>query len=405
MAPRISFAGFKDPARRPRYIIWALVAVLVIAGVMVPVLGITSTRWFCAEGCHKVQDDTITAYEHSPHNQISCMACHMPVNADPVTFLLHKAEALGELALTVTNNYELPLNGESELALTMKSTQCTQCHELGKRPVTPSPGIVINHEVHAENEVTCAICHNRTAHVEDFRLTLIDPATGDPNRKHEDFMSMTACFRCHSQEKGDESPPGTCAACHTPKFKLKPASHDAKDFFPKGHAVLASAEESRVALHGGTPWLSAEETSAAAEAAGETETATEGEAGREAEAAGEGIGPSLPKVETINECSTCHTRAFCTDCHGVPMPHPPTFTKTHGAVGKADPKVCSKCHGSAATFCNDCHHGSALDWKYSTKQPWQQQHPAAVKQLGASACFDCHDPTYCANCHVNGSSN
>ena len=59
---RISFKGFKDPATRPRYIIWALVAVLVIAGVMIPVLGVTSTRWFCSEGCHKVQDDTITAY-------------------------------------------------------------------------------------------------------------------------------------------------------------------------------------------------------------------------------------------------------------------------------------------------------------------------------------------------------
>ena len=41
---RISFKGFKNPVTRPRYIIWALVVVLVIAGVMIPVLGITSTR-------------------------------------------------------------------------------------------------------------------------------------------------------------------------------------------------------------------------------------------------------------------------------------------------------------------------------------------------------------------------
>ena len=80
-------------------------------------LGVTSTRWFCSEGCHKVQDDTITAYEHSAHAEISCMACHMPVAANPVIFLIHKAEALGELAQTVTNSYELPLNAESEVAL------------------------------------------------------------------------------------------------------------------------------------------------------------------------------------------------------------------------------------------------------------------------------------------------
>ncbi len=197
---RISLAGFKDPKRRPRFIVWAVVAVLVIIAVMIPVLGVTSTYWFCAEGCHKVQDDTITAYQHSPHSEISCMACHMPVQANPVVFLLHKAEALGELYMTVTNKFELPLNAESEVALTMKSTQCTQCHDEEKRTVTPSPGLKIDHAVHATGGVECTICHNRTAHVEDFKLTLVDPTTGKPNRPHEDFMKMTACFRCHSQD-------------------------------------------------------------------------------------------------------------------------------------------------------------------------------------------------------------
>ena len=41
---------------------------------------------------------------------------------------------------------------------------------------------------------TCTMCHNRIAHNEDFTLTLKDPGTGEPNRKHEEFMSMTACF-------------------------------------------------------------------------------------------------------------------------------------------------------------------------------------------------------------------
>ena len=138
--PKISLAGFKNPASRPRYIIWALVAVLVIAGVMIPVLGVTSTRWFCSEGCHKVQDDTIIAYQHSAHSEISCMACHMPVAANPVIFLIHKAEALGELAQTVTNSYELPLNAESEVALTMTEDKCTQCHSPSTRKFTPSDG-------------------------------------------------------------------------------------------------------------------------------------------------------------------------------------------------------------------------------------------------------------------------
>ena len=124
--PRISFAGFKDPAQRPRLILWVGAVTLLLAAVMVAAMGVTSTRWFCSEGCHKVQDDTILAYQASPHSQVSCMACHMPVGSDPVTFVLHKAEALGELYLTVTGNYSLPLNATSHYALAMDSSQCTE---------------------------------------------------------------------------------------------------------------------------------------------------------------------------------------------------------------------------------------------------------------------------------------
>ena len=130
---KISLSGFKDPVRRPRYIIWTGVAVLVLAAVMIVALGVTSTFWFCSEGCHKVQDDTIIAYQRSTHSKISCMACHMPAGANPVVFILHKAEALGELYMTVTDNFELPLNAESEVSLVMKSTQCTQCHNMENR--------------------------------------------------------------------------------------------------------------------------------------------------------------------------------------------------------------------------------------------------------------------------------
>ena len=34
---RISFSGFTDPVRRPRYIIWTIVGVLAIIAVMIPV--------------------------------------------------------------------------------------------------------------------------------------------------------------------------------------------------------------------------------------------------------------------------------------------------------------------------------------------------------------------------------
>lgn len=383
--PRISFAGLKDPAQRPRLILWVGAVTLVLAAVMVAAMGVTSTRWFCSEGCHKVQDDTILAYQASPHSQVSCMACHMPVGSDPVTFVLHKAEALGELYLTVTGNYSLPLNATSHYALAMDSSQCTQCHNLDLRTVTPSPGIIIDHKVHEENDVHCATCHNRVAHVEDFELTLADPQTGDPNTKHADFMSMTACFRCHTLEEpaGGPEAPGECSACHPSDFDLVPASHQADDFYPKGHASLASAEYARV------------ESAKNAENGDAEKDSGPGKGG--------GIGTSLPGIETVNECSTCHVQSFCSDCHGLPMPHPAEFAEDHGSLGKQDPQVCSTCHGPADRFCDDCHHGSAIEYELDARATWLSQHPAATQQLGASTCFDCHNPTYCAACHVGGS--
>jgi hypothetical protein len=84
------------------------------------------------------------------------------------------------------------------------------------------------------------------------------------------------------------------------------------------------------------------------------------------------------------------------------MPHPVDFLDTHPKLGQTKPKVCATCHGDADQFCDECHHGKSITWEYDTKTPWRKQHPSAVKQTGASPCFKCHDPTYCARCHVRG---
>jgi cytochrome c-type protein NapC len=311
---KISLAGFKDPVRRPRYLIWTGVAVLVLAAFVVVAFTATSTYWFCAEVCHKVQDDSIAAYDRSSHSMVSCMSCHEPVNADPITFTLKKAKALGELVLTVTNNYELPLNPESSLSLNkeeMGSVQCTQCHS-DNRVVTPTKGIIIDHKVHEENEIQCTACHNRVAHNEsgDWEPVLSNPNGGAKSVKHANYMTMTACFRCHTLS--DTSPsgikaPGKCSACHPASFELKPANHNDPAFFPKGHAELAveAANEQSAAL------------------AATTERHESGEA------------LDVVSVESVNYCSTCHnTKEFCNGCHGVEMPHPASFAENHGKEGK-----------------------------------------------------------------------
>jgi hypothetical protein len=80
--PKISLAGFRDPQRRVRYIIWSLVAATVLAGVVIVALGVTSTRWFCPrmpQGPRRHHCRLRTLHTRRDR----CMACHMPVALAP----------------------------------------------------------------------------------------------------------------------------------------------------------------------------------------------------------------------------------------------------------------------------------------------------------------------------------
>ncbi len=401
---KLSLAGFKDPERRPRYLLWTGAGILVLAAFVVVAFSATSTYWFCAEVCHKVQDDSIAAYDRSSHSMVSCMSCHEPVNADPITFTLKKAKALGELVMTVTNNYELPLNPESTLSLNkeeMSSKQCTQCHSTN-RVITPSAGIIIDHKAHEEKDIQCTACHNRVAHNEsgDWEPALSNPNGGAKSVKHANYMTMTACFRCHTltdkAPEGGIKAPGKCATCHPADFELKPAKHGVTGFYPKGHAKLAVAKIDRAT---GKPVLEAE---GSAEASGEA--AAEGEAKKAEAATGDEL--ALTSVDSLNYCSTCHViDKFCKDCHGMDMPHSEEFkTKTHPELVKTKLDKCDLCHQVKKTnylFCNNCHHGSASNWKYDAKTPWQTQHAKAVSANGVTGCLGkCHEQKFCVDCHT-----
>jgi hypothetical protein len=280
---RFSLGGFRNPVTRPRFIVWATVVIFGIAifAMAIGFIG-TSTKMFCGNaGCHKVQGDTMASYEASPHSAISCMACHEPVNGTPIQFAMAKVKSIGELPPTIANQYRLPLNKGSALALNAKEMgdkQCTQCHT-PKRVITPSGGIIINHEKHTKAGVTCTTCHNRTAH-NDAAIVL----TLAGNVKHEDFLEMDACFRCHDLA-GKRRAAGACSTCHPADFKLVPDTHEGAGWLPKGHAEAAL--ESRTKF---------------------------GEAKAEAEdLIDEGVAANV--AVPVEHCSTCHLESFCSDCH------------------------------------------------------------------------------------------
>jgi len=321
----------------------------------------------------------------------------MPAGADPVTFLLHKVEALAELPPTITNTFELPLNPISEVAMNgykMPSTQCTQCHIGGDRFVTPSPGIIMDHDAHAKRNISCTVCHNRVAHNEDgMPPVLIDPESGQVSAGHFDFMKMVACYRCHRLENdglADHSTPfkvsGECKLCHTDDFDLVPASHKVNDF---------------ISVHGE---LAAEEDERAREASEHIEefwAHFHGHASHDEESLAV---ENVPNAAELNECYSCHQQSFCNDCHGgVEMPHPPGFLQNHKAEAETYMDACKNCHGGEAA-CTKCHHTppNTADFEWDDSLTWLQQHWVPCRVDGAAQCFDCHEPTFCAACHVRG---
>lgn len=173
-----------------------------------------------------------------------------------------------------------------------------------------------------------------------FACTECHPAT-DGTKPMAPEMKDCYSAKCHGMAKAPG--PGKCEACHPPKFELKPGDHKVAGFLPKGHAKMAK--------------------------------------------------------EDREYCNMCHLSSFCNACHGgFEMPHPADFEAKHGPLAKKKYNACVKCHTTAPGWCSSCHHKG---YKPS-EGPYAKVHPKLVAKSGAQPCFKCHNPVYCAHCHVTG---
>jgi len=204
----------------------------------------------------------------------------------------------------------------------------------------------------------CLQCHdvNRKA-TSGFRILIDHPAHAKRNgscvschvrtahpveTRGKAITFMAQCFTCHGN--GPEAKAsGECGLCHPADYKLFPESHTAATW-KKKHGTVA--------------------------------------------------------IEDPKQCEMCHTKEFCTGCHGVQMPHPKDWTRGkdgHASVAQLNRAVCERCHGTNPDSCTMCHHKSYDP----AKGPWVKQHFIAVRDKGALHCLDCHSPLFCVRCHVN----
>ncbi|MCL2680319.1 MAG: NapC/NirT family cytochrome c [Coriobacteriia bacterium] len=413
---RAIVSAFKNKRTRARAIIWT--GTLLTCLMLIVALGvtITTTYWFCAAVCHYPQGDTVSSYDNSTHTGVACIACHKQPGANPIDFVAFKAGAMTSLPKTIMGTVNMPINENSWLAMDpshLPSKYCTQCHRMENRETLTSPGIIMDHEAHTVLNITCAACHNRVGHNEtlnDWRPQI--PATGDNPEKHDDFMLMTACYRCHRFPEYDGQivntpyPIGTfpgatgeCEICHTENFELIPENHNVPRFVED--------------IHG--PWAIQIEADIEAFIAQDNPKRPvyndlSGQEGKEARAL-----QGVPSVRAVNYCYTCHTLKFCDDCHGgIRMPHPAGYNaQPHLDDIAKYPESCAICHTVSAVnnteragggdTCSACHHRQQYTgWEFDPNVNWEWiQHAEATLATGGDACMNCHDMKVCEVCHVN----
>lgn len=216
------------------------------------------------------------------------------------------------------------------------------------------------HGVGSVSSENCLQCHdpNRKA-TSGFRI-LIDHAEHAKRNKtclschaktaHPDAIRgkalslMDQCFACHGTAEQPKAS-ADCRVCHPRDYKLLPVSHKPATWKLGGHGKIATIDR--------------------------------------------------------GQCGLCHEARFCTNCHGVAMPHPAGWAKGqpagHAAVAEQNRQVCARCHKEKPDLCSMCHHRG---WE-PKKGPWITQHPLMVEQRGAAFCMQCHVATFCTECHIS----
>ena len=95
----------------------------------------------------------------------------------------------------------------------------------------------------------------------------------------------------------------------------------------------------------------------------------------------------------ITVCAVCHPPSKCVQCHGIPLPHPVDFGRTHGTDAAKPESSCAQCH-ERKSFCDVCH---GLEMPHPAG--FLPGHSKVAKSRTDAACLKCHVEQDCLDCH------
>jgi hypothetical protein len=94
-------------------------------------------------------------------------------------------------------------------------------------------------------------------------------------------------------------------------------------------------------------------------------------------------------------CRVCHPSDYCRRCHGIDLPHPESFPRTHGETALRQRAQCVKCHDEKS-FCTSCH-GMTMPHPAG----FLPAHSKIAHGFSDPACARCHPRDTCDSCHAS----
>jgi hypothetical protein len=117
-----------DPRHRNAFLIFAVTTVIVL---FLSTLGsfqafhITESVEFCGTLCHQVMEPEHTAYQNSPHANVSCVECHVGSGAS--WYVKSKLSGLHQVYAVLTKSYPTPIETPLHDLRPARET-CERCH-------------------------------------------------------------------------------------------------------------------------------------------------------------------------------------------------------------------------------------------------------------------------------------
>ncbi len=324
----------------------------------VKVLDITENPAFCGKNCH-IMRPYYDSWRSSSHVGVRCVECHYEPGI--VGHIKGKINGLMQFYSYETTVEEYSGN----LYAKVMDKNCLVCHETRIfSSDVQFTGVNFSHKSHLLKtnrgiQLTCTSCHSMLVIGMKEHQSVSDPSCAKchPNIVQQDkghiVVTTSTCFTCHFRDVPGNTSISGCPSCHGPP---KDVPRNYSNFNHTSHIARGA------------------------------------------------------------ECMTCHTNISinandivpkdkCNSCHYKPerLEKYDDFSFVHMNHVTNNKIACYNCHSDVKhepqikeNLCATCH-------KSEHPSDWLTTHKSQV--LIGKVCGDCHQPSFCSDCHATGKAN